>query len=771
MSLTSVITPAEVDFWLDSDKYANYFEPATNPSTSTLVFNIDMVRLSSIRKAISNFVRILTRQNIPVYFNDANANVNFDGKLIYISAQINSKRDFDVAVGQALHEGAHSIKTDFEIVKLAWANIPHSIWKMSDDKNIRRTVIEKFIHTTWNVIEDRYIDNFVFNHAPGYRGYYVALYDHFWHCPEIDSYLISDYCRYPSLDSYQFRITNLTNENTDLTALPRLEDIAKVIDISSIDRLKTTKDRINTTFDVVEIVLDCIDKQEKMKVIRVNIPSSVGSGQPNKQKGKFADPSDFFDFGEEDSKANDDEESGPDDQMDAMKGAAYAAGMEEEEVDVSKKMIQEMSDAMSGKDPHPEESKDNKDAISKISDDENVEESVEKDIKKLSNKQRDFLMGDLPKEQLTNDQKSLLDLIEKHGIVLVRVDLPQILPGDDKNLKIDCIVVQKMTKELILSGQDVFPLSAVMKMGTDEPDPPPATKEAVRRGIQLGTKLGRKLQIRAEVNPFKIVRKKSGKINRRQLHEAACDVEELFYKLHIEERNDANMHITVDASGSMGGDKWLRTMIAVVAICKAASMIDNIHITVSFRSTQDSGSTNLPYIVLAYDSKVDKFSKVKTLFPYLSPNGYTPEGLAFSAIMNLFENITPDEEDRYFLNLSDGQPCYSLQSPSGVYVTYQDEIGTTHTKSQVDKIRRHGVNVLSYFIEEDYYRYSDPKTMTKEEIKELKEQKENSPERKNFRKMYGKNARFINVESIVDLARTINGLFLDRCDKKVLDIL
>ena len=760
MSLTSVITPAEVDFWLDSDKYANYFEQATNPSTSTLVFNIDMVRLSSIRKAVSNFVRILTRQNIPVYFNDANANVNFDGKLIHISAQINSKRDFDVAVGQALHEGAHSIKTDFEIVKLAWANVPHSIWKLSDAKNIRRTVMEKFIHTTWNVIEDRFIDNFVFNHAPGYRGYYVALYDHFWHTPEIDSYLVSDYCRYPSLDSYQFRITNLTNENTDLTALPRLEDIAKVIDISTIDRLKTTKDRINTTFEVVEIVLDCIDKQEKTKVIRVNIPSSGGSGQPNKQKGKFADPSDYFDFGEEEQTGG--EEEGK------KKGEEEG---KEDEVDVGKKMIQEMSDAMSGKDPHPEEPKDNKDAISKVSNDENVETEVEKDIKRLSNKQRDFLMGDLPKEKLTNDQKSLLDLIEKHGIVLVRVDLPQILPGDDKNLKIDCIVVQKMTKELILSGQDVFPLSAVMKMGTDEPDPPPATKEAVRRGIQLGTKLGRKLQIRAEVNPFKIVRKKSGKINRRQLHEAASDVEELFYKIHVEEHNDANMHITVDASGSMSGDKWLRTMIAVVAICKAASMIDNIHITVSFRSTQDSGSTNLPYIVLAYDSKVDKFSKVKQLFPYLTPNGYTPEGLAFGAIMNLFENITPDEEDRYFLNLSDGQPYYTLQSPNGVYVSYVDEVGTTHTKSQVDKIRRHGVDVLSYFIEEDYYRYVDSEKMTDEEREEIKKQKENSPERKNFRKMYGKNAQFIDVESIVDLARTINGLFLTRYGEKNLDIL
>ena len=737
MSQGKIINPAEVDFWLDSDKYADYFEQATDASSKSLVFNVDMVRLSSIRKSISNFVRILTRQNIPVYFNDTNTNVNFDGKIIHISAKINSKQDFDVAVGQSLHEGAHTIKTDFEMVKLAWANVPHSIWKTSDEKNIRRTVMEKFIHTIWNVIEDRYIDNFVFNSAPGYRGYYVALYNHFWHCPEIDTYLVSDYCRYPSLDSYLFRITNLTNENTDLLALPRLEDIARAINISTIDRLKTTKDRINTTFEVVEIVLDCIDKQDRLGSNTTNSSSKTN-------KPKLASPNDFFDFGDEENS------SGNNEKLEEPK-------QENEEIDVSKKMVQEMSDAMSGKDPNPEEPKDNKNAINRISNDDNdnsVNEEVKKDIKRLVEKQREFLLGELPKENLTDEQKSLLDLIEKHGIVLVRVDLPQILPGDDKNLKIDCIVVQKMTKELILSGQDMFPLSSVMKIGADEPDPPKECVEAVRKGILLGTKLGRKLQIRAEVNPFKSVRKKYGKINRRQLHEAASDVEELFYKINIEEHNDATMHITVDASGSMFGNKWYRTMTAVVAICKAASMIDNIHITVSFRSTQDSGHANLPYVILAYDSKVDKFSKVKNLFPYLTPNGYTPEGLAFSAIMNLFENITPDEEDRYFLNLSDGEPYYTLSS-GGVNVSYQGEVGSTHTKSQIDKIKRHGVDVLSYFIEENYY---NPKIKRPEKHYD-------SPSQKNFRKMYGKNAQFIDVENIVDLARTINGLFLMRCEK------
>lgn len=755
--MSSIISPAEADFWLDTDKYANYFEEQLDPTNQGLIFNIDMVRLSSIRKAISNFVRILTRQNIPVYFNDMDANLNFGGKIIYISAKITTKQDFDVAVGQSLHEAAHTLKTDFDIVKMAWTNIPHKIFQLSDSKNIRRASLEKFIHTTWNVIEDRFIDNYVFNAAPGYRGYYVALYDRFWHNPEVDEYLLGDVFRYPSLDSYQFRITNFTNENTDLLALPRLDEIADVIDIDHIDKFHTTQDRIKAAFEVVEIVLNCLDVAQ---------PQSGNTGGKKQKSQGLASPEDFFDFG--DSEGSEEPQAGSGE----GKGKETEKDSDKEDVDMGKKMVEEISDVIGGRDETPEVLKENKTIVNKISEGD-VSEGEEKQIKSIIENQRKFLHGEIPKETVTPQQKQLLDLIEKHGIVLVKVDAPVILAGDDKNLKVDCIVVQKMTKELILSGEEMFPLCGVMKFGQDTPEPPEEVSDAVKKGILLGTKLGRKLQIRNEVNPVKTIRKKWGKINKRQLHEASFDAEDLFYKVAIDEHHKATLHITVDASGSMSrGNKWTQTMIAVVAICKAASMIDNVHVTVSFRSTQVSGATCLPYVILAYDSNQDKFSKVRNLFPYLSPNGFTPEGLAFGAIMNLFDNITPDEEDRYFLNLSDGEPYYSLNIPStGLSIAYQDDVGVTHTKAQVDKIRRHGVEILSYFIEEEVSVPKDKeiKEMTAEEqieIKKMREEVENSPLRKNFRKMYGKTAQFINVESIVDLARTINKLFLSTKNEK-----
>jgi len=751
--MSNILSPAEVEFWLDTSKYANYFEDQMDPAKQGLVFNIDMVRLSSIRKAISNFVRILTRKNIPVYFNDMDANVNVGGKTIYISAKITSKQDFDVAVGQALHEAAHTLLTDFDAVKIAWTNIPHKIFKLSDEKNIRRASIEKFIQNTWNVIEDRYIDNYVFTEAPGYRGYYVALYEKFWNCPEIDEYLISDLFRYPSLDSYSFRITNFTNENTDLTALPRLDEIAELISISTIDRLKTTKDRINVTFEVVEIVLNSLDIQ--------SIISDKGNSK--KQTG-LAKPEDFFDFGDSENipKSQSQETYNPPDNKNSQR----------KDVDVGKKMVEEIGDVLTGKDPEPEKLMENDACVNKIA--ENAPDDLQKkQIKSIIENQRQFLWGEIPKEKVTSAQKELLDLIEKHGIVLVKIDVPNVLSGDDKNLQTTCIVVREMTKELVVAGQRMFPLCGIMKMGNDIPEPPKMVDDAVKKGILLGTKLGRKLQIRNEINPTKIIRKKSGKINKRLLHSASYDADDLFYLMKINEHNKASLHISVDASGSMSrGNKWTQTMTAVVAICKAASMVDNVHVTVSFRTTQVSNNNYLPYVILAYDSKKDKFSKVRTLFPYLVPNGYTPEGLAFNAIMHLFENITPDEQDRYFLNLSDGEPCYVINIPStGLRINYEHEVGVNHTKSQVDRIKQHGVEVLSYFIDDSNTVQSDEQLaeMSYEERMEynkLQGKLEDTPLRKNFRKMYGKNAQFINVESVVDLAKTINKLFLSKSVEK-----
>mgnify|MGYP006418688687 FL=1 len=73
----------------------------------------DLIALSAYRRAISNFVNIVTkRTDIPVRFSSGSDSYT-DGKAVTLSASMNDK-NFDPMVGLALHEGSHIAHTDFE---------------------------------------------------------------------------------------------------------------------------------------------------------------------------------------------------------------------------------------------------------------------------------------------------------------------------------------------------------------------------------------------------------------------------------------------------------------------------------------------------------------------------------------------------------------------------------------------------------------------------------------------------------------------------------
>ena len=88
---------------------------------------------------------------------------------------------------------------------------------------------------------------------------------------------------------------------------------------------------------------------------------------------------------------------------------------------------------------------------------------------------------------------------------------------------------------------------------------------------------------------------------------------------------------------------------------------------------------------MAYDSRVDKFSKVKQMFPGLGPSGTTPEGLCFEAIQKEFVPINNDL-DSYFLNLSDGQPYFPGQN-----FYYGGTTAEKHTNKMVKMIESMGI--------------------------------------------------------------------------------
>ena len=643
-----------------------------------------LIRLSSARRAVANYVSILTNQNIPVVFNDSAVNCT-DGKLVYISSDITKKDNFDVAVGLALHEGSHIKYSDFELFKTVWMNVPRDIYNYTEKLSISKDEVGKTCQTILNYVEDRFIDYTVHRNAPGYRGYYDALYDEYFNNKVISDALDSDMYRTLSIESYMYRIINLTNPSTNLKALPGLYDIAKELDLTNISRLTTPKHRLNVAYKIAEIVFKNINEHNQ------------------KQTGPGFDQND----------------SGVPDNSNGMSGDGESGKSTDDVLGGTESTV----------------TSDNAAVTTDVGTDANVSKTKQSKIAKSFEKQKDFLAGKIKKKKVSKREKTMLDVLEKSQIDLVPV-AQEMMKASGFVGSVECILVKNMTKELILSEE--FPMS----IGANNESSRIELQKNVDAGIILGTKLGRRLQIRNEINIDKFTRRNLGKIDKRLMHELGFETDtNIFYSTFTNKYKKVNFHISVDASASMRGPKWNRTIKLCVALAKATSMIDNVDLTISFRTTMSYN----PYIVVAYNSKVDKFSKIKNLFSYLIPVNTTPEGLCFEALMKFLPKADTNTNS-YFVNISDGEPCfYYNNTSSGITFSYRDKSACEHTRTQVRKIKESGYNIISYFV-------SDYDSFGMEAL------------RQNFKTMYGSDSHFINVENLNQIVKTVNGKMMEAID-------
>ena len=77
----------------------------------------NLIELANTQRAITNFVKILTKKEIKVDFYSTNKQDSFtNGKEITISSTI-SMNNIDSVVGTALHEAAHCKYTNFNVLK------------------------------------------------------------------------------------------------------------------------------------------------------------------------------------------------------------------------------------------------------------------------------------------------------------------------------------------------------------------------------------------------------------------------------------------------------------------------------------------------------------------------------------------------------------------------------------------------------------------------------------------------------------------------------
>ena len=713
----------------DNTKYSSYWlkddlfdDDDTVISSPTETKHSNLLALASYKRAISNFVNIVTGENIKVMFDQRGDNSYTDGKTVTISAKMDDK-DFDPTVGLALHEGSHIKLTDFSSLdKIRNYDFPQPLTydylSQLEDKHQMsydgvRNWVSGVVKDLLNVIEDRRIDYYIYSTSPGYKGYYHSMYDKYFNAKIIDKGLQSSEYRENDWESYMFRIINITNENRDLDALPLLREVYKMIDLRNINRLQNTQQAFELACEIFKFIEDSLPSLQQQNQNQNQSgdgesdenQSEEGSGSGSGGDNSQTNGTDNTEGPENDGESKQDSTDGDDTNGDA-----------------------EGDDVKSGRSSYNPNGAGGDGSNNQISDTKaqsgegSLSDRQKKQLEKAIEKQKKFQNGDITKKKVSKNENQKLETLAKSGI-------DEKLVGKDyssnhywrKDKATPVIIVRNFTKGLVDSGA-INMLSSYSWYAEKN-------QEAITKGIQIGTMLGKRLKVRSEERSLTTPRMKNGKISGRLLHELGMGNVQIFDQTVVNKHKPALIHISIDASASMGGSKWTNSQTAAVAIAKAASMTSNLDVVISYRAIQSNPTQ--PLMLIAYDSRKDKFSKINQLFKYLNSTGTTPEGLCFESILD--EIIKTNKgTDSYFINFSDGWPGFSNQD-----IEYSGEGAINHTAAQVKKMRMAGVKVLSYFIEEGRY----------------------GGAMENFKRMYGKSAEAIDVTSLIPLTRTLNKMF------------
>ena len=639
--------------------------------------SIDYTKLAAAQRAIGNFVNIVTGKQIPVVFQSSNSSYT-DGSRVTIGTNLEDK-NFDPSVGLALHEGSHIAYTDFSLFKgalsLSGSEFARVVRLRGLDPELSMT--EKqfgIIKDLLNWIEDRRIDYKVYTKAPGYRMYYEAMYNKYFNDTVIDKALIAGTKNEETLDCYLFHIINFTNVNRNLDTLTKLREIWNLIDLKNIDRLDTTIDALDLACDVYKIIEDIIKQETQEEVAEM-----------------FKDWLDSNDV-------QGDADQSPGDGLGDNPTDAEAAAAISSKTDLTSNEL--------------------------------------KRLEKAIETQKNFMDGSSKKTgRLTKTQAKLVNAMRESGTETRNISTD----GSSTMNEVTTIVVKKLTPAVICAMPAMFANNAAEYINGNSLNDSYSgrsikhTNEAVIRGLALGKQLGNKLQLRNADKTLKSTRLQTGKIDRRLISQLGYDNVNVFHRIVTDRFKNYFIHISIDASGSMSGNKLQQAITSAVAIAQAASMTTGIRVQISFRGTDSSLAAKEQCVTIyAYDSAHDKITKIRSLFRYIGSFGCTPEGLAFKSILPDIKKDARGDE-LIFINYSDGAPT----TVQGSHSSYN---GVTFTKKVVKEMINLNINIISYFIY-DRHIYDEDKEA--------------------FVTMYGIDSNFIRPDSMTDISKTINAKFLE----------
>ena len=647
-------------------------------------------KLAATQRAIANFVNIVTGKQIPVIFKGQESYTN--GNRVVISTRLEGDK-FDPTVGLALHEASHITLTDFKVLHNLERNI--RLQGLDPDMNMPPEKIA-IIQNIFNWVEDRRIDYHSYMTAPGYRMYYEAMYDTYFNAKIIDKALINGEMCNETWDDYLFHIINFTNPNRDLDTLEVLRDVWNLVRLGDISRLQSTQDAFVLACDIFRL----IDKH-----IEEDTNPGNGNGKTKKDNVDPDDcnkPVDSCPNGKPGGDKNNSDDGGSDD-------GSKAEGEDSDD------NSDDDSDSAGVNQPGNNQGKKPKNPMS---------DRQRKQLEKAIKNQRDFINGEHKKEgrAISKKDDQLLKSIRESGTEIVTVNTNETFTSAPR----ECLVIRKINRSIMENFPRLFEF--------DDRYYEKEKQQIITSGIVLGKQLGRKLSVRNEDRTLKHTRLDAGKIDRRLVSQLGAGVETVFHRIVQDEYKNFFIHISIDASGSMGGlhkgNKFASAVQSAVAIAQAASMTKGIRVQISLRGTTKVGGKDGPATVYVYDSKTDKMNKIVRLFRHLTSFGCTPEGVAFKSIEKFILQDAKQEEC-LFINYSDGMPSgYTNCNP------------ITYTAKVMKRFREQGIQILSYYVSSSNY--------------------ERTNIMPRFKQMYGKDSEFINPTKLPEIARSLNQKFLEQ---------
>lgn len=745
------------DFWLDDKFYEK------NPRRSTILSaedeadlytddggevsatgNFDKIqKLAAVRRAVSNFVSIVAGENLPVIFNGGQDSYT-DGKTVVIAADDNPK-NFDVMVGLSCHEAAHKLLSDFEHLK-AVGNVNHDLsrahravtatgaprsvafeWATPsgrfNDPNVPTALLHPFVRSRvedfgeshdrneyfeklqsiyddlkviMNIIEDRRIDHYVYNTAQGYRPYYDAMYAKYFYTKEVSKNLrLNPAWRELTIDNYINGLLYFFHPDNDQNALPGLKELIAYVDIPNLSRVSPKGYgawQRSFKYDDQPPLWKLANEVYAIILRYVELADARSQAPENNDQG-----------GEGAENLSD---------LPNLDGGFPSPG------DMTPSDVQE---------PNGRE---------KADFDAKAQEKMAKDREKA----RSVMDGDVKKKKISkknNEAVQSWDSAQGKTVELNGYGIPK---------GVEVMVTRKVTKEMLDQEWFIFAGRRWNRSASQ------AMLDAVAKGKRMGAILHHRLQVRNDPLVTHQTRLSNGKIDKRMLAQLGMENLSVFKKTRIDQHKPAMLHLSIDASGSMHGAKWEKSMATAVALAYVGTKLNNVDVVISIR-----GGDQIAMVSVVFDSRRDNFTRwTRDIAPFLDCAGATPESLCFHATLDIIME-SADTHDVYFINFSDGEPSFRVRTDRNKkasyynreYFDYSGDVAVKHTRAMMGLMRDRGVKVLSYFISRKSHNGDMYARWTKRG-------------REVFSTMYGDDASFVDVDNVTSVLSTMNTLLQER---------